>query len=923
MRVGDIIAPQSSAVEPEVFQSGLIDGMTRALLRQSAPPCLLRAPTGSGKTFVISRVLENISLERLTLWLWFVPFVNLVQQTEDALAANCVGLTPVMLSRGRNQEPQAGMVLLSTAQGVARAVDRRANYNADGDDDKRTLAAFVARARAGGLNIGLVVDEAHIGLDKTTEFGQFAHWLTPDFLIMATATPRDARLLEFLQQSGHSAFESFAASRDEVVNARLNKRYIEAVVYDLRQSAQSVTDLKRTVLRQAWKRSQRIKRHLQEAGVALTPLLLVQVANGDKSVEEAEQDLIHLCGVHPGAIGKHSSDAPDPVLMAAIANDASKEVLIFKQSAGTGFDAPRAFVLASTKSVNDSDFAMQFVGRVMRVARAVREAWPKPHAIPDEFNTAHVYLADAEAQRGFEAAVQATSGVKSQLEGQTEKLEARKMASGALVYTNRPNSQPPLMYDAPLPDGTERKEAASPVIPHDDRQPSLFDALPETGWDGADVLDEMAPVPPSATPRARRAMPASREELLELLAEKNIRAYPRRMTGLRNLPTLLKRERQPEMDDMSAVSETAATRLAISGELKRTAVRAALNRLKEKEVHTELTQGQRSEEDVQVITDRAAMAREAVAILRSLPGVEDEDVRLIVGVLARRMRESVDEAFEDIEADDRPSEAELNRHARDAAHWVIRREADTLAELMQSLVAEFTALEDAEPLPDMMLFPTALSLAASRKNIYGVLPPSDDDLAAIEGVLLLEEREWLADRVLPGVSSGGEAGTRLGRFDGASKLNGEERDFARALDHADFVEWWHRNPDRKPYAVKLVRGEHRNYFYPDFVVCLSHVPGDEPMTRLVETKENVKDAARKARRVPKVYGKVLFLTKDRSRLRVINDDGSLGLTVDWSDLTPVREWLGNTRPLVGGNPAEATTWLPARAGMSGFQVDQQ
>ena len=54
---------------------------------------------------------------------------------------------------------------------------------------------------------------------------------------------------------------------------------------------------------------------------------------------------------------------PDPVLMAAIANDTSKEVLIFKQSAGTGFDAPRAFVLASTKSVNDADFAMQFIGR--------------------------------------------------------------------------------------------------------------------------------------------------------------------------------------------------------------------------------------------------------------------------------------------------------------------------------------------------------------------------------------------------------------------------------------------------------------------------------------------------------------------------------------------------------------------------------
>jgi type III restriction enzyme len=74
--------------------------------------------------------------------------------------------------------------------------------------------------------------------------------------------------------------------------------------------------------------------------------------------------------------------------MAAIANDTTKRVLIFKQSAGTGFDAPRAFVLASTKPVNDADFAMQFIGRVMRVARPVRDAFGKPREIPADLNTA-------------------------------------------------------------------------------------------------------------------------------------------------------------------------------------------------------------------------------------------------------------------------------------------------------------------------------------------------------------------------------------------------------------------------------------------------------------------------------------------------------------------------------------------------------
>ena len=901
MTTRDFIAAQSAALEPEAFQGAIVENMTSALLRDSAPPCLLRAPTGSGKTFMISRVLEAVSAARPTLWLWFVPFVNLVQQTEDALAANCAGLIPVMLARGRNQDARAGMVLLSTAQGVARARDRNAGYDADGDDDTRTLAEFVARARVQGLSIGLVVDEAHIGLDKTTEFGKFAHWLNADFLIMATATPKDERLLEFLQQAGKSAFEGFAASRDEVVNARLNKRYIEAVVYDLRQSVQTVADLKRTVLRQAWKRSQRIKWQLEQAGVKLTPLLLVQVANGDKTVEEAELDLIKLCGVHPALIGKHSADDPDPVLMAAIANDRSKEVLIFKQSAGTGFDAPRAFVLASTKSVNDADFAMQFIGRVMRVSRPIRAAFPKPMLIPPDLDTAYVYLANAEAQRGYEAAVQASSAVKSQLEGQTEKLLVRRTESGAVVLTNRETPQAPLMYDLPLPGSNTASDfpARTPMpVASSGPQQSLFGSLPSEADDGhkldEGLFDDPAPgTSLDAASQRKPDAPRTEADLLELLKEKGIRAYPG-IPHVRNLPRSLKREQRPQMQDMSKVSEAVAIHLPISDELKRNAVRAALNRLKEKEVHTELTQGTRHEEDVQVITDRGALAREAIAILRNLPQVEDEDVRIIVEVLASRLRQMIEEEFEHLDEAARPQAAELKRCARDAAHWVIRREAQGMTELMQSMVAEFTTLGDAEPLPDLMVFPVALSLAASRRNIYGVLPPSEDDLAKIESLLMLDEREWLADRKL--MLTDGEL--NIGKYDGLLKLNGEEREFAKALDGAEFVEWWHRNPDLKPYAVRLVRGDHQHYFYPDFIVCLSHLPSDEPVVRLIETKENTKDAARKARRIPKYYGKVLFLTKDQSQLRVVNEDGSLGVAVDWDDLMPVREWLRTSKPAV-------------------------
>ena len=895
------LAVRATSLQPADFQAGLIENISVALLRTPSPPCLLRAPTGAGKTFVMGQVLQRVGTQREVLWFWFVPFVTLVSQTLDSLLQHALGLSPTLFSQGRNQDVGAGTVLISTAQSVARAQWRTKGYDADGDDDVRTLAALVARARAKGLQIGLVVDEAHIGLDKSTEFGKFAHWLQADYLLMATATPKDQRLTDFLAHAGYSGQEHFSVSRDDVVKARLNKQYIEAVVYSLGSTMQQVTDLRRTVLRQAWARNVLIGQQLKQVGIDCVPLLLVQVANGDRTVDEAADELMRQCHVPPEAIGKHSADEPDPVLMAAIANDTTKQVLIFKQSAGTGFDAPRAFVLASTKPVNDTDFAMQFIGRVMRVARQVREGFPKPLPIPAELNTAYVYLGNAQAQAGFEAAVQATSAVKSQLEGQTEKLVTRHTVAGGVVYTNRPTPEQPISYTMGLPStGTYGSEvpaglsdSAAEWLAHHAQsalQPLRHDLFGDASWS----LDtSVAEQNEKKTTRAVR--PRTGDEVLQALNENRLRVFRRR----HELPTLgnaLKSEEKPSLVDLSAISLEVAQSLSISAALAETAVHAALNRIQQTELHKELTEGESYEQRIHVVTDRAALAREAMAALEELPHAEEEDYRIIVLTLSARLRPKLEAVLAAAPADAPLSETDLVRLARDAAHWVIRDCAQELREAIFQAIADQAKVVDAQPLPDVMIFPQDIALEGSIKNIYGVLPPSTEDAQDVEGVLFIDERQWWADQTFAF-----DDGTTfsVGRYDGAVKLNSLEQAFARALDEAAFVHWWHRNPDKKPYSVRVVRAEHEHYFYPDFVVCVSHEEGELPMQRLLETKESTKDAARKAQHFPPVYGKVLFLTPDGNRLRWVNDDGSLGEVVKFSEPHTIHQKLKASRPTLG------------------------
>ena len=64
---------------------------------------LLSAPTGSGKTLILGRTLESLTLEasaiaagfKGTVWFWFAPYAGLVEQTRLALKRDCTGLRPL------------------------------------------------------------------------------------------------------------------------------------------------------------------------------------------------------------------------------------------------------------------------------------------------------------------------------------------------------------------------------------------------------------------------------------------------------------------------------------------------------------------------------------------------------------------------------------------------------------------------------------------------------------------------------------------------------------------------------------------------------------------------------------------------------------------------------------------------------------
>jgi superfamily II DNA or RNA helicase len=366
---------------------------------------LIEAPTGAGKTLMAGTLIERFSQQERVVWFWFAPFKGVVGQTADSLRGQFKGLRLRELADDRSAEQsRAGDVFVTTWQSVAtRAKDKR-NVRKDGDSNP-SIDTLVKSLRAQGLRVGVVVDEAHHGFGEGTQAAKFFHEvLRPEYTVLITATPDDAEIKAFEKALGIAELHRIRVSRRDAVDAGLIKQGVKCAAYFVAPEKRALVDLEGTALRDGVAAHRKIKRLLAEEPKPLVPLLLVQAGGGKKDSPEALKERLLRMGFTEDQIAIHTSAEPDPDLL-ALANDESREVLIFMMAVALGFDAPRAFTLVSMRAARDADFGVQLVGRILRV-HAHLQTRARAKALPAELTHGYVFLADAESQTGLDLAGQ-------------------------------------------------------------------------------------------------------------------------------------------------------------------------------------------------------------------------------------------------------------------------------------------------------------------------------------------------------------------------------------------------------------------------------------------------------------------------------------------------------------------------------------
>ncbi len=216
-------------------------------------------------------------------------------------------------------------------------------------------------------------------------------------------------------------------------------------------------------------------------GVNPVPLMLIQVDNAVKGEADSVarvKDMLSDYGVDPSVVAVHTSGEPDPFFH-TLAYDETREILIFRMVAATGFDAPRACTLVSLRQTVGPEFGLQILGRIMRVHQRVQPLHPyasdPPRADTNVLDYGDVFLANPGQQTGIISAAEELKAIRDGIQTVTDNVVWLISGRTGRCYSTQSKALPSCSIhrrtlpragmSLPLPPTTMRRAAR----PRDDR----------------------------------------------------------------------------------------------------------------------------------------------------------------------------------------------------------------------------------------------------------------------------------------------------------------------------------------------------------------------------------------------------------------------------------------------------------------------
>lgn len=380
------------------------------------------APTGAGKTIIMSALIENILYgdetyveqpDAIVVWLSDSPQLNEQSKLKIDSKADKIRLSQCVTISEESFDKEVfedGHIYFLNTQKLS--VSSKLTKNGDGRSYTiwETLANTV---REKSDRLYFIIDEAHRGMQgreaskETTIMQKFIKGSSfdgippmPVVIGMSATTQRFNALVEGTSSTIHKSI----VSADEVRASGLLK---DRIVITYPEESSVNTDM--AILQAAaddWKEKwEHWTQYCFEQHYAyVNPILIIQVLNGtggkltdtdlDDCITKIEErtsfkfdagQIVHTFGATSQTLMINGVEVryEEP---SRIADDRNIRVVFFKENLSTGWDCPRAETMMSFKHANDATYIAQLLGRMVRTPMQMHIQ------VDDVLNDVHLYL---------------------------------------------------------------------------------------------------------------------------------------------------------------------------------------------------------------------------------------------------------------------------------------------------------------------------------------------------------------------------------------------------------------------------------------------------------------------------------------------------------------------------------------------------
>jgi len=346
----------------------------RELLNESGvrKKLVFKAPTGSGKTVMASRMLDELTTElgndgQEVAIIWIAP--NKLHQQSYFRMKNFFSetraLSPVMydeLDHSIDGYIKPGEIFFVNWE----SINKDNNVMVRDTETSSSLYDLTRRTQEDhNLPIIVVIDEEHMfGGKYAKQSEKVLTTIQPKLEIRISATPITA-----------SPDAMVTISREKVIQAQMIKDGI-TINPKITVETEGLSE-NEFLLDRALARRNEIQTAYETLGVRINPLLLIQLPNDDSDkLDDEENKLIEE--VKNRLKEQYEITADNGKLAVWLSGEKTNldhledpynvaEVLLFKQAIALGWDCPRAAVLLIFRKIHSTTFGIQTVGRIMRM----------------------------------------------------------------------------------------------------------------------------------------------------------------------------------------------------------------------------------------------------------------------------------------------------------------------------------------------------------------------------------------------------------------------------------------------------------------------------------------------------------------------------------------------------------------------------